>query len=67
MHTRFRFLRHLYQLLLKYSRKEVLTGTVNISLIVEEILKSIHVCREALNSSLQTIALGAGYGTSLVS
>lgn len=30
--------------------------------MIEDILKSTHVCREALNSILQTISLGPGFG-----
>ncbi|XP_057379154.1 N-alpha-acetyltransferase 35, NatC auxiliary subunit-like [Daphnia carinata] len=62
VHTRLRFFRHFYQLLLKFNRRESSATTVNAHSLIEEILKSTHVCREALNSCLQTISLGSGYG-----
>ena len=61
IYTRLRFLRHFYQMLLKFNRgRDPPTSTI--SCVVEEVLKSCHVCREALNSSLQTTNLGVGYG-----
>jgi hypothetical protein len=64
LHTRLRFFRHFYQLLLKFNRRETAAAasTVNVNMLIDEILKSTHVCKEALNSSLQTVSLGSGYG-----
>lgn len=62
VHTRLRFFRHFYQLLLKFNRRESSNVSVNAHSLIEDILKSTHVCREALNSCLQTISLGSGYG-----
>jgi len=64
VHARLRFIRHFYQLLLKFNRKDHKESTpnVNINALIEEILKSTHTCREALSSSLSTIHLGTGYG-----
>ena len=59
-----RFFRHFYQLLLKFNRRETAAAasTVNVNMLIEDILKSTYVCREALNSSIQTIYLGSGHG-----
>ena len=64
LNTRLRFFRHIYQLLLKFNRREPTAASTNVSALIEEILKSIHICREALNSNLQTISLGLGFGSS---
>ena len=68
VHTRLRFMRHFYQLLLKFSRKESKEPppNININSLIEEILKSTHTCREALNSSLSTLHLGTGYGEAII-
>ena len=63
VHNRLRFLRHFYLLLLKFNWREPTNTTV--TAVVDEILKATHVCSEILNSSLQTISLGVGYGTSI--
>ena len=62
--VRLRFVRHFFQLLLKFNRKENKESppNININALIEEILKSTHTCREALNSSLSTVNLGYGYG-----
>lgn len=69
VHTRLRFMRHFYQLLLKFNRKDNKESTpnININALIEDILKSTHTCREALNSALSTIHLGTGYGKIMIS